>query len=674
MKQRVLFFYASQTGNARGLAKEWADMAVERGYDARSLGMEAYKTVTFEEEPVIIVVASSTGNGDCPDNGDKFFRQCKRKTTSQFLTSSRFAVCALGDSNYDAFCAVGKEFDKHFERLGGQRLLKRCDVDEVEGLETFIDPWLETLWKELAKITSAADSSVPAAARRDDAASDQSPPAQPVGGEAAAPIAVQEGATGIEADTDADDVIGRSASQPLRAPIVAARWLTAAPPGAQAVGAEGARRVLHVEVDVRAGGEAMRFEPGDALGVLPTNEPDAVDAVIQALGLGAAADGPVPAAAGGLPAHLQRCASVRAALSNCVDIGSVSVWPPLPLLKLLHSAPAAPARTPNAPLVDLVQRAVKGGTEGRKAHGTLQRQRASLCELLVGLGCRPPLGTLLDTLPPLSPRYYSIASAPAADQGRMHLCLSVVEYSTKGVDGQVVARRGVASNMIARQCEPLLAAKLPSAVGTDAKANGRQPNGSSNGSASGAVQGPSLLVFRREASGHELRLPSDPAAPIVMVGPGTGLAPFRGFLQQRRYGWARKQLGPCHLFFGCRARDVDFLYGDELGAMAATGALTLHTAFSREGEPTTAGAWRGARIGVDYVQDLIETNASVVAELLFQRRGRLYVCGDGQAMASDVHAALVRVTASELHLSTDEAEAKLAALVADGRYSREIWN
>ena len=89
---KVLFLYASQTGNSRGIAKEMCDQAVEKGHDARVLGMEHWKTIEFEaEEPNVVVVASSTGNGDCPDNGDKFYRICKRKTTGQIFANTNFA-------------------------------------------------------------------------------------------------------------------------------------------------------------------------------------------------------------------------------------------------------------------------------------------------------------------------------------------------------------------------------------------------------------------------------------------------------------------------------------------------------------------------------------------------------------------------------------------------------
>ena len=629
MGTRFLVLYASQTGNARGLAKEVGARGTDKGHDVRVLGMEHFKELNFEDEAIIVVIASSTGNGDCPDNGDKFLRHCKKKTTPQLLANSRFAVVALGDSNYEAFCAVGKEFDKQFERLGGQRFLKRLDIDEVEGIETFFEPWLERLWESLAtRETSLAPT-----------------------------------ADGL---ADSDSAVGRSAARPLMAPVVAARWLTAAPASAATcptIGTEGARRVLHVELDVSEGGDAMAFEPGDALGVVPHNDPEVVDATLACLGI-AKPDAPLPPLAE-MPAHLQGVASVREALTSRLDLGSVSVWPPLPLLRLLLASRPAGATVPakEPVLLALVAQATAAAAAGtasrtaaQKAHAALQCQRPSLVELLTGLApCAPSLASLVDTLPPLAPRWYSIASAPAAEPGRMHLCLSIVEYFALAADGSRRLRRGLATNMIARVCAPLLDG----------------PN-----AATGARDGtrPRLAVFRRDPSGHELRLPKTPSTALMLIGPGTGVAPFRAFLQQRRYRWKPKQLGPCHLFFGCRAPGVDFLYEEELRAMAATGALTLHTAFSRQGEPSAAGTWRGARVQVPYVQDRIEEAAAEVCELLFTKGGHVYVCGDGQSMASDVHAALRLVVSHQLRVSPEEAEAKLTALSSEGRYCREIWN
>ena len=151
-KPAVLVLYGSQTGNAREMAKALGDDATEHGYDTRVLGMDQFKTVEFADVPLLLIVTSTTGNGDAPDNADKFLRYLKRKTTPSIFTSTHFAIFGLGDSNYEAFCETPKRFDEHIARLGGQRMLKRCDADEVEGLETFFDPWRQTLWETLEKL------------------------------------------------------------------------------------------------------------------------------------------------------------------------------------------------------------------------------------------------------------------------------------------------------------------------------------------------------------------------------------------------------------------------------------------------------------------------------------------------------------------------------------------
>ena len=644
----VLFLYASQTGNSRGLAKEFCDRAIERGHEARTLGMEHFKTIDFEAEPNVVVVASCTGNGDCPDNGDRFYRLIRRKTTAlDMLANTNFAVCSLGDSNYDAFCAVGKEFDKHFERLGGRRFLKRVDVDEVEGIETFVEPWAEKLWPALAALPGKENKPAKTIPDVSDAAT-EAVAATPSTETVTAADASKPPAKPVVVEDD-DDPLGGSATNPLIAPVVAARWLTSANGPVSSRGSEGERRVLHLEVDVSAGGEIMHFEPGDAVGIPARNEKEDVEELMRLLGVPSEKT-KMPKTPGGAmpPAHLAGCATVCAALETRVDIGSVSVWPPLPLLRLLLAASGAGTPVPDT-LHARAAAAVAPGSEGRAAHVVLQRERPTLAQLLRALLSRPAIDELMDVLPPLAPRFYSIANSPAADPGKVHLCLSIVHYYTHAPDGTRVSRRGLVSNMLAAICAPLL---------------GGTP-------AAGAV---TLPIFKREPSGFELRLPADPKLPVLMVGPGTGLAPFRGFVQHRRNAFDRRQVGPCHLFFGCRAEKEDFLYSDELTGLHGSGAIKLHTAFSRSCDPAAAGYWRGVRINVPYVQDLVTSQAAEVCEMLFEKGGHFYVCGDGQSMVKDVHDALRAAVMQRLKLGEAEAEAKLSELASERRYCREVWN
>jgi len=155
--QKLLILYGTQTGNSRGVARELGAEAAAHGFEARVLGMEKWKEFDFEQDKTpLVLVSSSTGNGDAPDNADKFYRFAKKRSTPPVFKGVPFAVCALGDSNYEQFCEVGRQFDQHLERLGGNRFLKRCDVDEVDGIEAHVHPWAEKLWPALKALKQVA--------------------------------------------------------------------------------------------------------------------------------------------------------------------------------------------------------------------------------------------------------------------------------------------------------------------------------------------------------------------------------------------------------------------------------------------------------------------------------------------------------------------------------------
>ncbi len=217
----------------------------------------------------------------------------------------------------------------------------------------------------------------------------------------------------------------------------------------------------------------------------------------------------------------------------------------------------------------------------------------------------------------------------------------------------------------------------------------------------------------------DFRLPPSLATPILMVGPGTGLAPFRSFILQRladagrpwppaagaaAAGGAAQELGEMVLFFGCRRPDQDFLYGEELQALAAAGHLTLHTAFSRL-EVWDLLTWRrGRRAALDapawriscvrgsigpvahnvcvathaqakkvYVQDRLKEQGAAVWRLLHERGAHFYVCGDASSMAGAVERQLLGIIAEGLSAGAAEAQAYLDGLSTAGRYQRDVW-
>lgn len=241
-----------------------------------------------------------------------------------------------------------------------------------------------------------------------------------------------------------------------------------------------------------------------------------------------------------------------------------------------------------------------------------------LIDLLVEYpGVMDDAGDLVALLPKLTPRLYSISSSPSAHAGEIHATVGVVRFRAHDRE-----RGGVCSTLLADRTE--VADRLPIYI---------QPN-------------------------KKFRLPSNPDAPILMIGPGTGIAPFRGFLHERR---ARGNRGRNWLFFGERSAATDYLYREELESMHADGHLTrLDTAFSRDGDEKV------------YVQDrMLEQGAELWRWL--EDGASVYVCGDASRMAKDVHGTLCRVVREQGAMSDEAAEEYVGALKETHRYHQDVY-
>jgi cytochrome P450 / NADPH-cytochrome P450 reductase len=222
----------------------------------------------------------------------------------------------------------------------------------------------------------------------------------------------------------------------------------------------------------------------------------------------------------------------------------------------------------------------------------------------------------------LAPRYYSISSSNSIDPARCSITVGVVEGPAASGRG---IYRGICSNYLA-----------------------------------GRRAGETVYATVRETKAG-FRMPDDPAVPIIMIGPGTGLAPFRGFLQERAVRKAKgATLGPAMLFFGCRHPEQDFLYADQLKAFAADGIVELHTAFSRaQGQKT-------------YVQDLIEAQKQRVFDLIDQG-AIIYICGDGGKMEPGVKATLIAIHRERTGADAQAGQGWIDDLGAKNRYVLDVW-
>ncbi len=350
-----------------------------------------------------------------------------------------------------------------------------------------------------------------------------------------------------------------------------------------------AKETIHIDYSLE--GSGLSYVTGDALGVLPQNDPALVDALIAALGLDATATVSLPDGSG---------ATLRNALITTYDItglkkGVLTKW-------------NAVANSEKLAAILADKEALKDFLWGRDLLdlATDPEMKASF----------PDAAAFTAILGKLTPRLYSIASSPDAVPGQVSLCVGAVRYTRN--DRQ---RNGVCSTYMADRLH----------AGDRAK------------------------VFVH--TNKNFRLPENGATPIIMVGPGTGIAPFRAFMQQRV---ADKATGPMWFFFGNPYKATDGCYEDELDTLVASGALKLSVAWSRD---------QAYKI---YVQNLMEQSGEEIWQWL-EQGAAFYMCGDANRMAKDVEKALLSIISTHGKRSEEEAAAYLAAMKAAKRYQKDVY-
>jgi cytochrome P450 / NADPH-cytochrome P450 reductase len=373
------------------------------------------------------------------------------------------------------------------------------------------------------------------------------------------------------------------------------------------------RSTRHIEVQLPSG---AAYRVGDHLSVVPRNDPTLVDAVARRFGF-LPADQIRLQVAEGRRAQLPigDAVSVGRLLTEFVELQQVATRKQILIMSEHTRCPVTKPKL--AALADDDE----ASTERYRTE--VLGKRKSVFDLLEEHpACELPFHIYLEMLSLLAPRYYSISSSPSVDPSRCSVTVGVVEAPASSGRG---IYKGVCSNFMARR-----------------------------------RAGDTIYATLRETKAG-FYMPAEASVPVVMIGPGTGLAPFRGFLQERAALKAKgASLGPAMLFFGCRHPEQDYLYAEELKGFATNGIVELHTAFSRGDGPKT------------YVQNLIAAEKDRVWALI-EQGAVIYVCGDGSKMEPDVKAALIAIYRDKSGADAGGGQRWIEELGAKNRYVLDVW-
>lgn len=738
--------YGSQTGNAEMIAQDYHEQLKGVGIPSHCAALNTVKKVPLQDKAsAVLICCSTTGNGDAPENAENFWRSIKlRSAPKDTFDGIPYAVLGLGDTNYDKFCHMGKAIDKRFDELGGQRFLKLYCADEGTGnMEETIELWKNDCLKGLQKVLLDAKTETKGASNDGDGSStvftgmgedeqiDESKQTAgsiepekksilPAGVLTVSEIASKLGYSNdliisapsadqlprsksvdwqIEfiADVISDLIVDGSDSingtvdeewsvhHPYHAKVRQASWLTSNQPEEvpstqsivptdSKVAWGDSKRVVHLELSL--GDSGISYIPGDSVGFNCPNPQKLVDFVVKRLNEGDVGD---------IKANQLRLDSkIKTEKYGVITLSELLTYK-LDLCSIPKKASIATlaASCTDTNEANTMKWMCSKASEGKALwQHYIEEQRMGVAEILHHFpSCKPSLNSLAAILNPASPRYYSIASSPLLNPTSIVVAFSLVRYTCGMIDTgnntivSTIDRSGICTSYLEDCLQYWLGASEQKHTSSDV----------------------SIPMFHKPAT-LGFQLPGSVDVPLILIGPGTGVAPFIGFLDHRaqlersrtgmtntactgcwRGGFEIEDAkgenskleeyiksvdpGPIMLFFGCRNED-DYIYRQVLEKRKEEGILTdLEVAFSRMGPEKV------------YVSHKIQERGSEVNKLLMEDGGYLYICGDGNNMAKDVQKCIVQIIVDHNQdMTVEKAEDFIADLKLRRRFVLDIWS
>lgn len=609
-KPRVSFYFGSQTGTAEGFAEELAENGDADKFDIRVVDLEDVQVEEdFPNDAMSVFLVATYGEGDPTDNAQDFFTWLEDKDSElpENCEDLKFAVFGLGDRQYEHYNSMGRTFQRRFEELGASCACPYGEGDNSEDLEEDFEKWSKTFWPSVAAslgITGSVQHT-----------EDEGPSAPQLKLKL---ISVRTSDLDLDkTQSEIQSLINYArcrygpndkqhsfGAKPFyhakTVPVVVNRELRKSNEHGS---------TCHIEIDISQE-STLHYQTADNLSVCPRASDDLVTELAARLGynlhdvfdLVPADDSKAPDVKTVFPVPC----SVEQALSMYLNIVSV---PKRNLLK--HLAFFAKDDKDVEALMELA---------GDGHHAMRERWESIADVLLKYTSIDVPLEAFVQMVPTTKPREYTISSSSSAQPETIGITVSVEP-------------NGLCSTFLHR------ADVYPD---TDLKSS-------------------RVDVFVHQSS---FRLPQNPQTPVIMIGPGTGIAPMRAFLQERRYQASVKKLklGESVLYFGCKNRNNDDIYADELETYLEDGSLSrLEVAYSRE---------QSHKI---YVQHLIEQDADKLWPLINEQGGHVYVCG-GTSMGNDVMHAFEAMVRKYESMSETQAKAYIKRLQSENRYVQELWS
>lgn len=668
-KKRLAIFYGSQTGTAEEYAIRLAKEAKQKfGLTSLVCDPEEYDFDNLDQLPedcAAFFVVATYGEGEPTDNAVQLLQNLEDESFEftngeHKLEGLKYVVFGLGNRTYEHYNLIGRNVDAALTKMGAVRIGERGEGDDDKSMEEDYLEWKDGMWEAFAAAMGVEEGQ---------------------GGDSAdfvvseledhAPEKVYLGEYSARALTKTKGI--HDAKNPYAAPITVARELFQSTVD---------RNCVHVEFNTE--GSGITYQHGDHIGLWPLNPDVEVERLLCVLGLHGKRDTVI-----GIESLDPALAKVPfpvpttygTVLRHYIDISAVAGRQILGSLSKFAPTPEAEAFLKNLNInKDIYHTVVADGC--LKLGEVLQLAAGNDTKVVptpentTSWGI--PFDIIVSAIPRLQPRYYSISSSPKLNPNSIHATVVVLKY--ENVPSDNVPRKwvyGVGSNFLlnlkhASNKEPT---PLINENGLERVAVPSYLIEGPRGSYKGETGYKAPVHVRRST----FRLPTNPKSPVIMIGPGTGVAPFRGFVQER-VALARRSIekngpdalndwGQISLFYGCRKSNEDFLYKDEWPQYEKelNGKFKLHCAFSREKYKPD-----GSKI---YVQDLIWDDREHIADAILNGKGYVYICGEAKNMSKQVEEVLARILGEAKGGSAAvEGAAELKLLKERSRLMLDVWS